>query len=439
MKIFRKILTSIALIFSMLFVGVGYASITDDFEIKGLIAASMSNKVFLTSVLDSNHKNANVNSKTFSGTVLNTSTIFNGQNGGAGITYELTFYNGSNLIYEYVEEVVQTHSNNNVTYTVTNLLSGTQVPPKTYVTAYLFFNSNVTTTLNSIINFHFAVADIDDNIGTANHESLIEAMINDPTNGLNNPDSYLNKQITSRNKGSLLIPSRDTLGSMAITQGNTLESMFGDSYAANEKLEFLIQSKFTNSDKVADYYYLFTTSVNLGTNRNLNYPIGEIIYPIYRTEIVYNNEDGCWEALEMVEGYATSAYYEESQPSWSVHTSQIPSFDPDTWQEGKRGTSFDNAAWTHVKQDTLICCEADNYVEKRYLKVNVPANGSYLFVIDGDMETDDKNVNIEIYDSNRNLIKSSTSKIELPVSNSNQFYYIVLFGSRTMDYKFEPK
>ena len=240
MKIINKILTCFALIFSMLFVGVGYAQISDDFEIKGLIVAEMPNKVFMTAAIDTNQQNATCNSKTYSGTVLNSTTIFNANNGTSKITYELTFYNGSDLIYDYVDEVIHTHSNNNVTYTVTNLLSGTRIEPKSYVTAYLFFESNVTTTLNSIINFRFAVANLDDNIGGANHESLVGAMVDDPTNGLNNPDSYLNEQIEKRNKGTWLIPSRDTLGSMAITQGNTLESMFGDSYATNEKIAFII-------------------------------------------------------------------------------------------------------------------------------------------------------------------------------------------------------
>ena len=170
MKLFNKILTCLALVFSMLFVGVGYAQISDDFEIKGLIAAVMPNKVFMTAALDSNHVNSTCNSKTYSGTVLNTSTIFNSSSGTSRITYELTFYNGSDLIYEYVKEDVHTHSNNNVKYVVTNLLSGTQIQPKTYVTAYLIFESNVTTTLNSIINFRFAVANLDDNIGMANHK-----------------------------------------------------------------------------------------------------------------------------------------------------------------------------------------------------------------------------------------------------------------------------
>ena len=139
MKTIRKILTSLALIFSMLFVGVGYAQMTEEFQIKGLIVSEMPNKVFMTEVHDSNHTNATVNSKTYSGTVLNTTTIFNASSGTSGITYTLTFYNGSDLIYEYVSEVVHTHSNNNVKYTVTNLASGTRIQPKTYVTAYLFF------------------------------------------------------------------------------------------------------------------------------------------------------------------------------------------------------------------------------------------------------------------------------------------------------------
>ena len=143
MKLINKILTSIALIFSMLFVGVGYAQISDDFEIKGLIVAEMPNKVFMTAAIDVNQQNATCNSKTYSGTVLNSTTIFNANNGTSKITYELTFYNGSDLIYEYVDEVIHTHSNNNVTYTVSNLLSGTRIEPKSYVTAYLFFESVV--------------------------------------------------------------------------------------------------------------------------------------------------------------------------------------------------------------------------------------------------------------------------------------------------------
>lgn len=435
MKIINKILTSIALIFSMLFVGVGYAQISDDFEIKGLIVAEMPNKVFMTAAIDTNQQNATCNSKTYSGTVLNSTTIFNANNGTSKITYELTFYNGSNLIYEYVDEVIQTHSNNNVTYTVTNLLSGTRIEPKSYVTAYLFFESNVTTTLNSIINFKFAVANLEDNVGIANHESLVEAMVDDPTNGLNNPDSYLNEQIEKRNKGTWLVPSRDTLGSMAITQGNTLESMFGDSYATNEKIAFIIKSMHTNNDKVADYYYLFTTSVILGANKNPNYPIEELIYPIYRTKVVKDDE-GKWTSEEVIEGYAPSSYYEESQPNLLIDTSKIPAFDVDNWKEGKIGTSFDNAAWTSVNQTSSICCEAENYVEKRYFKVTVPSNSNYSFVIDSDSETSGHDVTIEVYTSDRVLINSGQENVALPRNSSNMTYFIVIYGSRTMDFKF---
>jgi hypothetical protein len=435
MKIINKILTSIALIFSMLFVGVGYAQISDDFEIKGLIVAEMPNKVFMTAAIDTNQQNATCNSKTYSGTVLNSTTIFNANNGTSKITYELTFYNGSNLIYEYVDEVIQTHSNNNVTYTVTNLLSGTRIEPKSYVTAYLFFESNVTTTLNSIINFKFAVANLEDNVGIANHESLVEAMVDDPTNGLNNPDSYLNEQIEKRNKGTWLVPSRDTLGSMAITQGNTLESMFGDSYATNEKIAFIIKSMHTNNDKVADYYYLFTTSVILGANKNPNYPIEELIYPIYRTKVVKDDE-GKWTSEEVIEGYAPSSYYEESQPNLLIDTSKIPAFDVDNWKEGKIGTSFDNAAWTSVNQTSSICCEAENYVEKRYFKVTVPSNSNYSFVIDSDSETSGHDVTIEVYTSDRVLINSGQENVALPRNSSNMTYFIVIYGSITMDFKF---
>ena len=155
MKLINKVLCCGALSFSMLFVGIGYATITDELEINGLVSAQIPNKVFLTSAIPETLNNAVVNSSSFTSTILNTSLIFDASSGSSEAGYKLTFYNGSNLIYEYDDEIVQTYSNSNVTYTVTNLLSGQLVQPKSYVTAYIFFDSNVTTTLNSIINFNF--------------------------------------------------------------------------------------------------------------------------------------------------------------------------------------------------------------------------------------------------------------------------------------------
>lgn len=435
MKLINKVLCCGALSFSMLFVGIGYATITDELEINGLVSAQIPNKVFLTSAIPETLNNAVVNSSSFTSTILNTSLIFDASSGSSEAGYKLTFYNGSNLIYEYDDEIVQTYSNNNVTYTVTNLLSGQLVQPKSYVTAYIFFDSNVTTTLNSIINFNFVVSNTDENIGLSNHESLIDAMLNDPTNGLNTSNSYLNRQIASRNKGSLFTPSRDTLGSMAVTQGNTLEDMFGDSYATNEKIAFLLHFFDTNNDDVMDYYYLYTTSVALGPNGSPSIAIEQPIYQVYRTKIVYDNEEGEWVAEEIKEGYANSAYYEESQPNWNINRTKIPSFEPDSWTEGKLGTAFSNAIWTSVNQTSYICIETSNNVEKKYFRINIPANTSYSVMISEDNETTAQKVLLETYNSNQTLLSSSYASITFPTSSSATTYYFSMSGSRNMDFK----
>jgi hypothetical protein len=433
MKLIKKVIICIALAFSILFVGVGYASLSTDFEIKGLLSAEIPNKVFITAVTEHEANNASVASKTFSSTVLNTSTYMTGT---SSIVYEVTFFNGSDLIYEYVTEEIHTHSNQNVSYLVTDLLSGQQVKPKTYITAYLRLNSNVTTTENLILNFKFVVANLDVNIGVNNHVSLIDAMVNDPTNGLNTSDSYLNEQIKKRFKKGFLNPSRDTLGSMAITQGNTLEEMFGDSYATNEKISYVLKFYGNVNTQTIDYYDLFTTSVILGPEENENFAIDEYIYPIYKTRIIYDTKEGCWVAGEIVEGYAQSQYYDESQLDILIHTSEIPSFDEDTWKEGKLGTSMSNAALITINQNSYVTVDAANYIEKRYFKVIVPANTNKTFVSTS-VNSNSQDISIELYNTSGSLLSTATNSLKIPTSSSQQTYIIAINGSRTMNFKFQ--
>lgn len=148
------------------------------------------------------------------------------------------------------------------------------------------------------------------------HANLIDNLINGEGIGLNSPDSYLNEQIAYREDRF----GRDTLGSMAITQGTALETLFD---LNTENVTFLIQM-------VSDtQYYIFTTSLDLGERGSPNYRIGSTISPIYRTTVVKTN--GTWVATVTEEGAATSAYYEESQYIF-ITRSRIPSFDPDSWR-----------------------------------------------------------------------------------------------------------
>ncbi len=165
--------------------------------------------------------------------------------------------------------------------------------------------------------FHWEGSDVlpdDEDTGHA-HANLIDKLINGEGIGLNSSKSYLNEQIRNRDR----YYGRDTLGSMAITQGDALNTLFD---LGTENTTFLIQ---TINDNL---YYIFTTSLDLGVKGNPNYPLGTAISPIYRTTVQRTN--GVWVAVKTEEGSAPSAYYEESQ--WfNITRSKIPSFNPDQW------------------------------------------------------------------------------------------------------------
>ena len=156
----------------------------------------------------------------------------------------------------------------------------------------------------------------DEETGQA-HAQLIDRLINGEGIGLNSSDSYLNDQIDVR-KGW----NRDYLGSMAIKQGDQLKALF---ITGTENVTFLLEWSGNST------YYIYTTSMYLGTNGNLQYSIGTKIPEIYRTTVVL--KDGRWTATETVKGSATSAYYKESQPDiFGLATkSKIPGFDPESW------------------------------------------------------------------------------------------------------------
>ena len=155
-----------------------------------------------------------------------------------------------------------------------------------------------------------------------NHRLLIDTIING-AEGLNEPDSYLNDQIEYRKRKIFLVKaSRDTLGSMAISQGNELTNLF---VPDSSGLDFLI--RFVSDSE----YEIYTTGVYLGENGNPATPIGQRIHPIYKTRVLL--KDGVWVAEWTKIGSAESAYYEESQLDYAIHKSKIPSFDPDSWSE----------------------------------------------------------------------------------------------------------
>jgi len=170
---------------------------------------------------------------------------------------------------------------------------------------------------------------------------LVNNILNDAANGLNNPNSYLNRQITARQNPGFGKVKRDTLGSMGVDQSSQLAEDFG---LDGTGLSFIVQFVDSNSDGTVDYYYLYTTSVYLGergtagifSNRtpgNPSTPLESYIYPISRVMLT-KDSNGDWVSGNIEVGSAISAWYEESNGAGNI--TQIPAWDVDTWTPGER-------------------------------------------------------------------------------------------------------
>ncbi|MBQ8291544.1 MAG: hypothetical protein IJX88_03435 [Clostridia bacterium] len=160
---------------------------------------------------------------------------------------------------------------------------------------------------------------LSDSIGLNNETT--RTFLGIPTNG-----SYLSKEIYKRKNTW----NRDTIGSMAIKQGDDLAADFK---LSERDLSFLIW--FVSSTE----YHIFTTSVDMDAlktevaNTDASaYESGKVIIsPVYRTIVTYQNSE--WTETTSSVGYAKSAYYEESQVT-NITRSKIASFDPETWVQG---------------------------------------------------------------------------------------------------------
>lgn len=146
----------------------------------------------------------------------------------------------------------------------------------------------------------------------ASHIELVNGLVG--SSGLNGGTfSYLNLQILYRKTFSL-----DTIGSMGIDQATRFEELFG---ASSKNLAFLIW--FVSDTE----YYIFTLDKSLLGD---GYAVGKTLAPIYKT--IVKKENGTWVTKTSTKGYATAAYYEESNGNGTK--SKIPSFDPETWVAG---------------------------------------------------------------------------------------------------------
>lgn len=158
------------------------------------------------------------------------------------------------------------------------------------------------------------------------HEQLTNNILNGtgtkPENsGLNDPNSNINKVI--KNRSGTWWANSSVLGSCDGWEQGNLSNLFDED---TKDMFFLIYFP----DGVSDTYYLFTTTVNLGTLNNPTFAYGEeYVEPIYRT-VLKQNADGKYEAIQTGVGKAMSEKYKNYLGDL---VSSAPSFNPTTWVE----------------------------------------------------------------------------------------------------------
>jgi hypothetical protein len=260
-----------------------------------------------------------------------------------------------------------------------------------------------------------------------NHQNLIEKILNgiyvdsngqETKIGLNNPDSYINNEINNRANGNFWFRS-DILGSMDFWERSDIEKFFDTSTTG---LSFLIHFPEGSSDT----YYLFTTSIHLGDS-SPNIPIGEKIYPVYRTTL-HKGDDGVWKATETHTGSANSAYYQN--PITGSILVKYPSLNPDTWAEEDLGTSMDNAIYTYIGQD--VTAYNDNATDCRYYKVTAKSNATLKITSQNDK------AKLRVYDGNKKLVGTNggaqgTKNLSFSAKNGTT-YYIEVSGATSITF-----
>ncbi len=252
--------------------------------------------------------------------------------------------------------------------------------------------------------------------------------------GLNNPNSAINDYVNDRLDGGIGW-SRDYFGSMAVTGGSDMADLFG---TKAKGLSFIIE--------VLDdlHYNIYTTSINLGERGSANWlgtsnstpgkpniPIGEYIYPIYKTVLTRTSTSEDWTIVETKRGKAKSDWYDENRRNANV--TQIPSFDVKTWAEAELGKSPDvnNAIYTYVG-DTPTAYATTSMPEVFYRIV--PTSSKTITV-----STDNELCLITVFDNTGAQIAQSpidvneNGKIAVSFSaTAGQTYYLSIQGDHAM-------
>lgn len=266
------------LLFAILFMGIGFARISDvEASIEGKSITNVQKNVFITDVIYKNSSSEEVleNSKIkhYEQTTVNSEIALSKTDGNSSITYEIKLYNNSETIFAFDEAIYdeEFYSNENIVFALNGLKNGDMIQPKEYLTFEITFSyKNKTVPSNNIldswIKFKFKISTIEYNI---------EYTLNGGTLDISNPTTYTveTSDFTLNNptktgytfKGwSGTDLTGDTNTSVTIIQGSTGERSYTANWTAN-----IYDVKFNSndgSDSVTTQVMTYDTPINLMPN-----------------------------------------------------------------------------------------------------------------------------------------------------------------------------
>ena len=262
--------------------------------------------------------------------------------------------------------------------------------------------------------------DLPDDVQGENHHTLIQSILDGVTEdnvsiGLNNPDSYISKEINDRSSGWI---TSTTLGSMDFWERDNIADYFD---LETQNLTFVLYFP----EGVDDIYYLYTTNVELGGQNSPNIDIGQYVYPVYRTVLQKDSVSGRYEAIRSEIGYAESAYY--SNPITGSIFIKYPSFAPNSWRAGNLGTGRQDAVFTYSGQTQTAYLTNDT--PTRYYKITATANTTYT------VSSTNEKCKISVYSSNNTLVAiSGTTPTAQWSATNRQTYYIAISGDASITF-----
>ena len=163
MRKWMNVVIGALLAFSVYFISVGYAAVSNRLDIIGRVEVEPQTGVFISDVDIPNGINAMENGRT--GTVLN-STVTLGNSGNSTVSFDITVFNNSPYVYKFngVKYLDEAYSNANIVFALTDLEKGDQITEYqtlNFTVTFSYKNGQVPSnhTLNSVLNFEFVPED----------------------------------------------------------------------------------------------------------------------------------------------------------------------------------------------------------------------------------------------------------------------------------------